>query len=99
MTNIFSLLAFFTISVALFIASWGNGVVTNEVLAVKEGPACNSFDNRNNPIKDVGPSSSLFPYAEECQSNGTLCNYGTVTEENALNLRENYLAECAKQNQ
>ena len=89
-------------SVALFVATLGNGLVTGEVLAAKEGPACISFENRNNPAKDVGLLNGEYPYAEQCQSKSKdfdrICGYGVTTEEEAEISRE-FISNCAKQNQ
>lgn len=70
MKKILSLSALFGISVALFMATLGNGlVVTNEVLAQKSGPSCKSFENRNNPVKPDSILGFEF-YEEHCQNMG-----------------------------
>ena len=51
MKKILPLSVIFALSVSLFMATLGNGLVTGEVLAEKPGPACISFENRNNPVK------------------------------------------------
>ncbi len=50
-------------------ATLGNGLVTGEVLAEKPGPACKSFENRNNPVKPDNFGGFTF-YAEQCQMKG-----------------------------
>ena len=80
-------------------ATLGNGLVATEVLGAKPGPSCKSFENRNNPVK---PDSFLGVefYEEHCQNMGnTVCGYIAPTEELANDLRQQFLAECAKQNQ
>ena len=81
-------------------ATLGNGlVVTNEVLAQKPGQSCKSFENRNNPVKPDSFLGFLF-YTEKCQNMGeTACDYIALTEEQTIDLRQQFLAGCAKQNQ
>jgi len=100
MRKVLSLSALFSISVALFMATLGNGlVVTSEVLAQKPGPSCKSFENRNNPVKPDSILGFEF-YSEKCQNMGdTRCGYNVATEERANDLGRPFLSECAKQNQ
>ncbi len=103
MKKILSLSALFVISIALFMATLGNGLVIGKALADKVGPACKSFENRNNPIKDMGALSGDFPYAEECKSKGKnfdrSCAYGSTSEEDAKELRLFLGDICKKPNQ
>ena len=102
MRNILSLSTLLIMSVTLFMATLGNGIVTGEVLAAKEGPACKSFENRNNPIKSEGPLSGIFPYSEQCRTLTefpTTCGYATESEDLAELVLRPGLASCAKQNQ
>ena len=99
MKKILSISTLFVMGIAMFVATLGNGLVTNEVLAQKPGPSCQSFDNRNNPVK---PDNSLGfdEYREICQNMGhTACGYSVGTEEIAKDFGRPFLSGCAKQNQ
>ncbi len=58
---ILSLSTLFIMSVTLFMAKLGNGLVAGEVLVAKEDSAYQSFDNRNNPVKSTGLFGGIFP--------------------------------------
>lgn len=104
MKKILSLSALFVMGVSLFMGTLGSGLVSSEVSAEKVGPACKSFENRNNPAKDTGPFSEIYPYAEQCQSKGknfdAVCSYGTTSEEDAKEFLRPFVADlCKKPNQ
>jgi len=46
-------------------ATLSNGLNIGKVLDAKEGPACKSLDNRNDPVRDRGLFDGAFPYAEQ----------------------------------
>jgi predicted lipoprotein with Yx(FWY)xxD motif len=104
MKKILSLSALFAISLALLMATLGNGLVTGQAHAAKEGPSCNSFETRNNPVKDMGSFSDLYTFAEDCHSKGKNldehCAYGTNDEQLAKDFARPFIGEvCKKPNQ